>query len=228
MLSAYITQLRRLLRDTNGSFFSLPDPNQELTDYINEARAAVASDTGCTRLMLPFGSPGTTFLGPQAGPPPVGPQEFYPFSGVTAAPILDVLDIYVNYAGVRYPLDYLPYSQIGRSPARMLIGYTDRLIAFSVYGQSVSVAPLPFQNFPAQWDVVPQVPVLVSDATPETIPVPFQLSVRHYAAFIALLGLQQTARAKEQFGIYMGLTQFASRRQQQRRLAHGNTQWIMG
>jgi hypothetical protein len=222
----YITQLRRLLRDANGSFFPLPDPNAELLSYVNDARQAVASDTGANRVLLPQGSPGTTLIGPtKANPTGV---EFYPYSAVTAVNILSVLDIYVSYSGIRYPLDYAAYSTIGRSPARMLIGYVDRPVCYSVFGQGISIAPLPFQNFPTEWDVIPQIPVLIDDTTVETIPTPFQLSVRHYAAFMAWLGLQQTARAKEQFGIYMGLTQFCSVRQYQRRLAHGNASWVMG
>ena len=44
-LSSYITSCRRLLHDAQANFWS----DQELTDYINEARNRVSVDTGCTR-----------------------------------------------------------------------------------------------------------------------------------------------------------------------------------
>jgi hypothetical protein len=44
-LNGYITEVRRLLHDANGNFYS----DSELTDYINGARERVARDTGCLR-----------------------------------------------------------------------------------------------------------------------------------------------------------------------------------
>ena len=46
-LSSYITDVRRLLHDANANFWT----NQELTDYINEARERVVRDTGCLRTL---------------------------------------------------------------------------------------------------------------------------------------------------------------------------------
>lgn len=44
-LNGYITEVRRLLHDANGNFYS----DSELTDYINSGRERVARDTGCLR-----------------------------------------------------------------------------------------------------------------------------------------------------------------------------------
>jgi hypothetical protein len=44
-LSAYITEVRRLLHDANGNFYT----DQQLTDYINSSRERVVRDTGCLR-----------------------------------------------------------------------------------------------------------------------------------------------------------------------------------
>ena len=44
-LSGYITEVRRLLHDANGNFWS----NQDLTAYINSARERTVRDTGCLR-----------------------------------------------------------------------------------------------------------------------------------------------------------------------------------
>ena len=46
-LSSYITEVRRLLHDANGNFWS----DAELTDYINDARQRVVRDTGCLRTL---------------------------------------------------------------------------------------------------------------------------------------------------------------------------------
>jgi len=46
-LNSYITECRRLLHDANGNFWS----NDELTDYINDARERVVRDTGCLRTL---------------------------------------------------------------------------------------------------------------------------------------------------------------------------------
>ncbi len=44
-LSGYITEVRRLLHDANGNFYT----DTELTDYINDARERLVRDTGCLR-----------------------------------------------------------------------------------------------------------------------------------------------------------------------------------
>jgi len=47
-LSTYITDVRRLLHDANGNFYS----DQQLTDYINSARERAVRDTGCLREII--------------------------------------------------------------------------------------------------------------------------------------------------------------------------------
>lgn len=44
-LSGYITEVRRLLHDANGNFYT----DSELTDYINDGRERLVRDTGCLR-----------------------------------------------------------------------------------------------------------------------------------------------------------------------------------
>ena len=46
-LSSYITEVRRLLHDANGNFYS----DSELTDYINNARTRLVRDTGVLRTL---------------------------------------------------------------------------------------------------------------------------------------------------------------------------------
>lgn len=47
-LNTYITQVRRLLHDANGNFYS----DSQLTDYINSARERVVRDTGALREII--------------------------------------------------------------------------------------------------------------------------------------------------------------------------------
>jgi hypothetical protein len=46
-LSTYITEVRRLLHDATGNFYT----DSQLTDYINSARDRVVRDTGCLRMI---------------------------------------------------------------------------------------------------------------------------------------------------------------------------------
>jgi hypothetical protein len=64
-LSAYLSQVQRLLHDARAQFWSVA----ELTDYINEGRKQIVGDTGCyRRLQTGYLSPGV---------------ETYAFGGVT-------------------------------------------------------------------------------------------------------------------------------------------------
>lgn len=65
-LTDYISQVQRLLHDSNAQFWSVA----ELTDYINEGRRQLVADTGCYRLLQ---TPGYLSIG----------VESYTFGGVT-------------------------------------------------------------------------------------------------------------------------------------------------
>jgi hypothetical protein len=61
-LSSYLTEVRRLLHDANGVFWS----DSELTDDINDGRERVVRDTGCLRTLTiastPIGQDGTAAI----------------------------------------------------------------------------------------------------------------------------------------------------------------------
>ena len=71
-LQGYITQVRRLLHDANGNFYT----DQQLTDYINAGRERVVRDTGCLRTIQITTVPTT----PVAG----GPAPYFWTGGGTA------------------------------------------------------------------------------------------------------------------------------------------------
>ena len=64
-LTGYLTQVQRLLHDSNAQFWS----TSELTDYINSARTRLVRDTGCYRNLIGL------YLSTGV--------EVYPFGGVT-------------------------------------------------------------------------------------------------------------------------------------------------
>lgn len=79
-LQGYITEVRRLLHDANGNFYS----DSQLTDYINGARERVVRDTGCLRTIQVSQTPCT----PEAG----GAAPYFWSAGATVA-----LNDYVVY-----------------------------------------------------------------------------------------------------------------------------------
>lgn len=72
-LSGYITEVRRLLHDANGNFYS----DTQLTDYINGARDRVVRDTGCLRTIQITQVPCSPVLG--------GANPYYWSAGATVA-----------------------------------------------------------------------------------------------------------------------------------------------
>ena len=95
-LQDYITQTRRLLHDANANFWT----NDELTDYINQARNRLIRDTGVKRVLQ------NTIA--------VYNQEYYTFDNSTGA----VSGILVTNAGQGYtstPTVQLTASPIGNN-----------------------------------------------------------------------------------------------------------------
>jgi hypothetical protein len=76
-LDSYITSVRYLLHDANANFYT----NNQLTDYVNGARARVARDTGCLRTVQTLQIPAA----------PVAQDSFY------VTPILWQTGLTVNY-----------------------------------------------------------------------------------------------------------------------------------
>jgi len=66
-LESYITSVRYLLHDANGNFYT----NNQLTDYINGARARVARDTGCLRTVQTIQIPCLPTAYDPVGNPPI-------------------------------------------------------------------------------------------------------------------------------------------------------------
>jgi hypothetical protein len=164
-LSGYITEVRRLLHDANGNFYS----DSELTDYINSARERVVRDTGCLRTLQSFTL--TTN------------QESYSYASLpNGSNTLDVININVYWGNSRTPLRYLPWTDFN-AQLRYWQNYIGLPIAFSIYGQNtIYFGPVPDQNYVCEFDTVILPNDLQSDSTVEQLQDPYTVPVAYYAA----------------------------------------------
>lgn len=164
-LSSYITEVRRLLHDANGNFYS----DSELTDYINSARERVVRDTGCLRTLQSFTL--TTN------------QESYSYASLpNGSNTLDVININVYWGNSRTPLRYLPWTDFN-AQLRYWQNYIGLPIAFSIYGQNtIYFGPVPDQNYVCEFDTVILPDALQSDSTVEQLQDPYTVPVAYYAA----------------------------------------------
>lgn len=189
LLSQYQTAVRRLLNDAQRNYWGDP----ELTDYINEARRAVATQTLCVRQF----QPGNLVAG----------QEQYQFSDVgvampQGAQVVDIVNITVVFGMTRYPLGYLPFTQLSAF-FRVWKNYQRLPAAFSIYNaREFWVAYMPDQNYETEYDTAILPLNLANDNSPDTIPPPYDEAVKFYAAFLARLKLQQYKEAEAQKKFY--------------------------
>lgn len=171
-LSKYITQTRRLLHDPNGQLWS----DAQLTDYINDGRNRVCQDTKCLRQI--------TSVTLTAG------VEQYTIATLAdslgLAPfIVDVMGIDLYWGSTRYSLSYAPWTTFNAN-LRYWQNLQQRPIAFTRAGAlSVYFGPIPDQAYLTDWNVSINPNTLVTDSTPEQIPVPFTEPVQYWAAYQA-------------------------------------------
>ena len=172
-LAQYITQCRRLLHDANGNFYT----DQELTDYINDARNRLVRDTGCLRT-IQTSATGTN-------------QETYPFSSLPQGlQTMDIININLYWGNSRLPLLYRPWTDFN-AQLRYWQNYTGRPIAYSMYGpQTFYLGPVPDQVYTMELDTVIEPTALVNATDTDTIPDIWTQPVAYYAS--------HTAKFKEQ------------------------------
>jgi len=167
-LSEYITEVRRLLHDASGNFYS----DSELTDYINEARGHVVQDTGCLRTIQTINT--------------VANQEVYAYADLPESNrTLDILNINVYWGNSRVPLRYLAWTDFN-AQLRYWQNYRGVPIGFSIYGQKkIYLGPVPDQAYELEIDTVVLPTPLLSDSTSEDIIAPYTEPVAWYAAYKA-------------------------------------------
>jgi hypothetical protein len=167
-LAQYIVDVRRLLHDSTGNYWS----DLELTDYINEARFRVVSDTGCNRILQ------TVNL--------VAGQEAYGFALLPqSTATIDVLNITVLWGSMRVPLNYMVFTEFNMK-MRAWQSFQARPVSFTMYGQNtVYVGPIPDQTYVSEWDTVVIPNTLVNSGDVDSIGFPFTPGISFYAAYLA-------------------------------------------
>ena len=172
-LAQYITQCRRLLHDANANFWS----DQELTDYINDARNKLVRDTGCLRTIQTSAT--------------VTNQETYTFASLPQGDqTMDIINLNLYWGSTRIPLRYLPWTDFN-AQLRYWQNYYGRPVAYSMYGpQKFYLGPVPDQVYTMELDTVIEPTALVNNADVDTIPDIWTSPVAFYACY--------TAKFKEQ------------------------------
>lgn len=159
-LSDYIVQVRRLLHDVSGNFWT----DAQLTSYINAARLRLVRDSGCLRDLQTSAT--------------VANQEVYDYASLPKADrTLDILNINSYQGNTRIPLRYLPWTQFNAS-LRYTQNYIGQPIAFSNYGQNkFYLGPVPGQVYVLELDTVITPEDLVDGSDVDEISVRYQSPV---------------------------------------------------
>lgn len=189
-LNDYITQVRDLLHDPNGQFWS----NTDLTRYINEARIRVAQDSKCIRQIV---SQALTL-----NVETYTPQTYLVTPAGIGARVIDVQGLTVYWGQTRRKLFFFAFTDFDMR-YRYWQSLTSLPEAYARVGATlIYVGPIPDQSYPADWDVSLNPTPLLTDATVDDIPIPYQEPVQYYAAYKAKFKEQSLGECKIFFAEY--------------------------
>lgn len=168
-LSDYITETRRLLHDATGNFYT----DEQLTDYINDARQRLVRDTGCLRKYQ------TTTANLN--------QEVYDYSVdlPEGDRTLDIVNINLIWGNTRIPMRQMSWTQFN-AELRFWQNYVGRPIAFAPYSQkSFYIAPVPDQEYGMELDTIVMPIELTTGSQVDEIAEPYNTPIAFYAAYKA-------------------------------------------
>ena len=187
-LSEYITDTRRLLRDSQGIYWSDP----ELISYINQGMKQRDIDSGQNRLLQTV--------------PLVAGQNMYTINtGSFSAATVDVMGIIVLVANTRLRLGERVYAEAA-SQFQPTTTYTGWPQVFAKFGAaSVYIAPAPNQAYDAEWDTCVVSPALSISTDADPLPYPWTEPVPYHAASLARYALQQYDEAEQMKKEYMDI-----------------------
>ena len=192
MLAQYITDVRDLLNDSQGQFYT----EAQLIRYINRSRRRISYTSGCIRVMPP-------------GTRTHRLQEVYPFSdwvslcqgvhrGIQSILGVRSLAVAIGVGGWKPMWRRIPWSDF-QARFRIYNGTFYGTISepgwYSQFGEGpvgkLYLAPLPSQSNPLEVDLtcIPQ--PLLTDADSELIPQPWVDAVPYWAATLCLLQQQR-------------------------------------
>lgn len=190
LLSQYIVQVRRLLNDAQRNYWT----DQELTDYINEARNQTALDTLCCRKFQEANL--------------IAGQERYQYTDIlpNGSQTVDVINITIIWGNQRVQLGYQPFTRFS-AIFRPWLNYRRLPAAFTVYNQSEFwIGYKPDQAYEAEFDTAVRPLALANDNTVDILPDMYAAAVKFYAASTARLKLQQYTEYEAMQKIYLNTT----------------------
>lgn len=206
MLTAYLTATRRLLQTPAApeSLYATAD----LTDYINTARGQLAGESESIRVMGSL--------------PLIASQRVYNFSaidisagGVGVAGIINVRQLWYVVQGGQLWLRPRPFEWLSIYGLSRVVPEVGPPKSWAQYAQGVTGSlyfdPIPDTAYTAPADCVCYPVPLVDDSTVEVIPYLWTDAVPYYAAYMALLGAQSTARQQDGKRYFDAYTEFVNR-----------------
>ena len=170
-LSTYISRVRELLHDANGTMWT----DAQLTSHINTGRNRVALDTYCLRSLVSVTLTTST--------------ETYSIQTATTLTTraIDVLNITVLWGNQRVPLLQMVWTEFNAN-MRVWQNFENMPAVYSKYPGSLGViyiGPVPNTAYTSEWDVAYIPTDLVSDATVDPFNFPYDEPVAYYAACTA-------------------------------------------
>jgi hypothetical protein len=190
VLSQYIKQVRRLLNDSQRNYWA----DDELGEYVNEARRRVAIDTLCCRKF-------------QTSSLAVGQEQYQYTDPGLALPYgsqtIDIINITIIWGSSRIQLGYAPFTKFS-AYFRPWVNYLRTPACFTVYNNTEFwIAYTPDIVYPAEFDTAIIPLNLVDDDSVDLLTPMYDSAVKYYAARLARLRLQQYTEAKAQEDFYM-------------------------
>jgi hypothetical protein len=176
-LDNYNLKTRRILTDGNKQYWSDPD----ITDYVNEARVRVASDTKALRqlitdITLPANQEAYNIVETVNGGCPANLGTY----------VIEILSVTIIWgSSTRVICQNRAFSE-QNAKLRIWKNYYSRPGSLAMLGANVCyINPAPDQDYPSEWDVVIVPRPLESDSDIEVLPVVFQRCIPWYAAHLA-------------------------------------------
>jgi hypothetical protein len=182
-LADYVSEVRRILHDATGTFWS----DVDLIAFINRAIRQRDRNSYMNRVVV------TTAL--------VQGQKLYDLTLVDPD-AHDVISIFVIRGNERYPLAKRPYTEVTQYNQAIVSMQTDPEAFARVGATQVYIAPTPRSALPTEWDVVRVAPALVSLGDADPLPYPWTDPVPFLAASFAKYESQQAEEARLYDSLY--------------------------
>lgn len=214
MLAQYLTRTQQLLQNPAApvSLYSTSD----LTGFINEARGQVAGEGQCIRLLAPLAT--------------VASQRAYNFTSISvsgvsgAAGVINARQITVNVSDGAVMLAALPWEWFNQFYIAQTGAAQARPTSWAQLGQGAGVAggatgtiyldPIPDAIYTLNVDCALYPSPLASDGDPEAVPYLWTDAVPFFAAFLALLSAQSSARQADAEQMFKRYQMFVARARQ--------------